>query len=268
MPSWTFSSLGFTVLWRAAGRDVLPYPVQFRSTADTVDDHESRWKTEAAELATRVDDNMEAAIRVLQGPEARIEVAGFVAAPTGSGDLMAMGDPQHRVRIHAVAHYRHAVLLVQQPTADPEIGGAVQMSLVRAENLSRRLLAAIPEHPRGTGLALRVNRADLTDEDRPFTGFRDDAPHSPRDQATRFFERPRSTVLHIAVCSGPAWDRRPTPARDFHLMDYPDGRYLIRHTHNDLRADPVDNTAVNTHLQRLLDATVRGFREDNDPNYG
>ncbi|MDR7169413.1 hypothetical protein J2W56_003154 [Nocardia kruczakiae] len=267
MAGWTFSALGFTVLWRAAGHDVLPYPLQFRSTAETSDELEAQWKAEAADLAGRIDDSAEAAVRILHGPESRIEIAGFAAASNGSGDLEQMGDPRHRVRIHAAVHYRQAVLVTQQPSSDPESGGTVRMSLLRAESLTRHLLAAIPGHPRGTRPALQVNRADLTDDDRPYTAFHDDAPRSPRDEAARFFERPRSTVLHVAVCPGPAWDRRPTPARDFHIMDYSDGRYLVRHTKHDLRADPADTSIVQNHLQRLIDATVQGFREDNDPSY-
>ncbi|PSR57926.1 hypothetical protein C8259_32145, partial [Nocardia nova] len=58
-----------------------------------------------------------------------------------------------------------------------------------------------------------------------------------------------------------------TPARDFHIMDYSDGRYLVRHTKHDLRADPADTSIIQNHLQRLIDATVQGFREDNDPSY-
>ncbi|NKY44418.1 hypothetical protein HGB45_13495 [Nocardia cerradoensis] len=149
MAGWTFSALGFTVLWRAAGHDVLPYPLQFRSTAETSDELESQWKAEAADLAGRIDDNAEAAVRILHGPESRIEIAGFAAASNGSGDLEQMGDPRHRVRIHAAVHYRQAVLVTQQPSSDPESGGTVRMSLLRAENLTRHLLAAIPGHPRG-----------------------------------------------------------------------------------------------------------------------
>lgn len=267
MASWTFNALGFTVLWRAAGHDVLPYPLQFRSTADTAAEFEAQWKAEAGDLAARLDDHLEAAVQILHGPESRIEVAGFAAAPKNSGDLPQIGDPRYRVRIHAAVHYRRAVLVTQHPTSDPESGGDIRISLLRAENLTRHLLAALPGGPRGTRPALRVNRADLTDDDRPFTAFHDDAPRSPREQAARFFERPRSTILYVAVCPGPAWDRRPTPARDFHLMDYPDGRYLVRHSRHDLRADPADTAIVHKHLQRLIDVSVQGYREDNDPSY-
>lgn len=100
------------------------------------------------------------------------------------------------------------------------------------------------------------------DADGPFTAFTDDAPRSQRRQATDFFNRPRNTVVHLAVCPGPATDRRPTPARDCHVIDYPDGRYLVRHNDSVLRADPADTPALLTHLQSALTATITAFRED------
>ncbi len=268
MPSWNLSALGFTVLWRAAGSDVLPYPMQFRSTADSTDDFDRQWRDEAGELAARVDEDLEAAIRILRNPEARIEMSGFAGATAGSGDLLTMGAPRHRIRVLATVVYQQAVLVTQQPTDDPESGGMIQLSLLRSEILTRHLLATLPDVAAGTTNTVRINRADLDIEDEgPFTAFHNDAPRSPRAQATRFFDRPRSTIVYIAVCPGAATDRRPVPARDFHVIDYPDGRYLLRHNSSVLRADPADTTALHSHLQGCLDNTLRDFREDNDPNY-
>ncbi|MGK8511964.1 ESX secretion-associated protein EspG [Nocardia asiatica] len=225
------------------------------------------WKTEAADLAARMDEDIYTALRLLDEPEARIEVAGFAGADTGPADLLHGGDPRHRIRVHAALHYRHAVLLTQEPTASPNSGGRVHMSLLDADAVARHVLAAFPDTACGTGTASRVPRNDLADEDRPFTAFHDDAPPPPCEQARRFFERPRSTIVHIAVRSGPAWDNRPSAARDLHIMDFPDGRYLVRHNANEIRAELVDTTTLTTHLRRLTDTTVRAYREDNDPNY-
>jgi hypothetical protein len=263
MPSWTFSALGFAVLCRAAGRDVLPYPLQFRSTAGTAGEFEAQWKAEAGDIAGRADDDLEAAVRILLGPEARIEMAGFAGAAAGSGDLLEMGDPRRRVRMLAAVHYRQAVLLIQEPTVHPESGGAVRISLIRSGNVVRRLFDALPGRARGAGPTVRVNRADLAaDADRPFTAFHDGAPRSAYQRAADF-ERPRTSIVYVAVCPGPAIDRRPTPARDFHVIDYPDGRYLVRHNDSVLRADPADPHLLNTHLQSALTATLTAYREDN-----
>ncbi len=268
MPLWNFSALGFRVLWRAAGNDVLPYPVQCRSIADSTADFDRQWRAEAGGLAARADEDLEAAVRILRNPEARIEMSGFAGAAVGPGDLLAMGDPRQRIRVLAVVFYQQAVLVTQQPTGDPESGGEVQLSLLRAEDLVRRLLVVLPGAVRGAGATVRVNRTDLEIEDEgPFTAFHDDAPRSVRARATGFFNRPRSAVVYVAVRPGAVADRRPTPARDFHVVDYPDGRYLVRHNATVLRADPADVTVLYTHLQGCLDNTLRDFREDNDPSY-
>ncbi|MEV6321403.1 ESX secretion-associated protein EspG [Nocardia sp. NPDC051787] len=265
MRQWTFSALGFAVLWRGIDRDVLPYPLRYRSDHDTVDAYVEAWKAEAADLAQRMDEDIYTALRLLDEPEARIEAAGFAGAATGSASLLHGGDPEHRIRVHAAVHYRHAVLLTQEPTSDS--AGQVHMSLIDADAVARHVLGALPQTARGTGAALQVSRYDLDDEDRPFTAFHDDSPCSPREQARRFFERPRSTIVHFAVHPGPAWENRPSAARDLHVMDFPDGRYLIRHNKHEIFAEPTDTTALNTYLRRLIDTTVGAYREDNDPNY-
>ncbi|MBO0854413.1 MAG: ESX secretion-associated protein EspG [Nocardia sp.] len=267
MIRWTFTALSFTVLWRAAGHDILPYPLQFRSRAETTADFDAEWKAAAGELADRVDDNLEAAIRVLHTPEVRVEMSGFAGAPKDSGDLLQMGSPQHRVRTHASASLGRAVLLTQEPTTDPESGGPVHMSLLATDNLATHLFAGLPQCRPGTSTTQRYNHRDLTDEDRPFTAFTDTATRPPRERATRFFNRPRTTIVYIATCPGPAWDRRPTPARDFHIVDYPDGRYLLRNNNTELRADPTDIPTLESHLTRLVDITTEGFREDHNPHY-
>ncbi|MEU2030963.1 ESX secretion-associated protein EspG [Nocardia amamiensis] len=247
---WSFTALGFTVLWRAAERDVLPYPLQCRSAAETVADYEAEWKSEAAELHRRWDESLYGALRLLAEPEARIEIAGFQGPD--------------KLRIHAAVHHRHAVLLVQEPTSSPDHGGAVHMSLIGAAEVSRRIVGLLPDAPRGGGPGLEVSRNDLdAEDDGP---YRIGAPPPPRTRAEQFFERPRTTLAHVAVYPGPSWDNRPAPARGFHIMDYPDGRYLVR-SGAAIKAVPADNTDIRTQLERVVQVTVEGFREENDPSY-
>ncbi|MGW4089314.1 ESX secretion-associated protein EspG [Nocardia sp. NPDC004750] len=248
---WSFTALGFTVLWRAVERDVLPYPLQYRSTAETVADYESEWKSEAAGLHRRLDESLYSALRVLAEPEARVEMAGF------SG--------KDKLRVHAAVHYRHAVLLVQEPTTSPDRGGAVHMSLIDAESVSRRVIDHLPDAARGSGPGIEISRHELDagEDEEP---YRVGAPLPPRARAEQFFERPRTTIAHVAVYAGPAWDNRPAPARGFHVMDYPDGRYLVR-SGTTIKAVPADTTEVRSQLDRVVHATVAAFREENDPSY-
>ncbi|WP_454198126.1 ESX secretion-associated protein EspG [Nocardia sp. Marseille-Q1738] len=249
-PEWSFTALGFTVLWRAAERDVLPYPLQYRSTADTVAEYEAEWKSEAAGLHRRWDESLYGALRVLAEPEARIEVAGFQG--------------QDKLRIHAAVQYRHAVLLVQEPTSSPDRGGAVRMSLIDAAQVSRRVVDLLPDAPRGGGPGIELSRHDLDIEDEG--PYRVGAPPPPGARAEQFFERPRKTIAHVAVYAGPAWDNRPAPARGFHVMDYPDGRYLVS-SGATIKAVPADSTDIRSQLERVVQVTIEGFREENDPSY-
>ncbi|WP_330253701.1 ESX secretion-associated protein EspG [Nocardia sp. NBC_00565] len=263
---WSISALELTVLWHAIGRDVLPYPLRYRPTEDTAEAYERAYKASASGVRAIFDEDMYGPLRVLVEPEARIEVAGFAGTPRGVLPRED-ADPAALVRIHAAVSGRSAVILTQEPTPDPNRGGTVRMVLVGAHTVARRVLAALPEAPRGTGAGFEINRADLDgDDDRPFTGFSDDAPRSRRTEVERFFERRRTTVAHIAVYAGGAFDNRPTRKRDFHIMDYPEGRYRVGATAA-IHAAPAATAELGPHLQSLLDRTLREYREDNDPTY-
>lgn len=260
---WTLSALELMVLWHAIGRDVLPYPLRYRSVEDTAEAYEHAYKTAAARLRTVFDEDLYGPLRVLVEPEARIEVAGFAGA-TPPVPPRADATPTSRVRMHAAVTGQSAVLVTQDPTPDVDRGGNVRIMFTSARTLARRILSAIPPAPRGSGPEIRIDRATLENgDDGPFTGFFDDTPQPARREAHRFFERPRGSVVHLAVYPGGAYDHRPAPARDFHLIDYPDGRYRVRATAT-VQVTPADTADLITHLQGLLDRTVCDHREDRE----
>ena len=78
--AWNLSALEFTVLWYAIGRDVLPYPLRYRSGEDTAVACEHAYKTAAARLRSVFDEDLYGPLRILVRPEARIEIAGFAGA--------------------------------------------------------------------------------------------------------------------------------------------------------------------------------------------
>lgn len=261
--AWKLSALEFLVLWHAIGRDVLPYPLRYRSVEDTAAAYEHAYKTAAARLRTVFDEDMYGPLRILGQPEARIEIAGFAGAARPVLPR-ADADPAAQVRMHAAVAGRGAVLLTQDSTTDAGRGGPVRIAFVPAHTLARRILAAFPDVPRGSGPGIRMDRTEVDEPaDRPFTAFLDDAAPPARDAAHRFFERPRSTVAHIAVYPGGAYDHRPAPARDFHIMDYPDGRYRVRATAT-VHAVPTDTAELSAHLNNLLERTLTDYREDHE----
>ncbi|WP_063038421.1 ESX secretion-associated protein EspG [Nocardia grenadensis] len=261
--AWNLSALEFTVLWHAIGRDVLPYPLRYRSVEETAAAYEHAYKAAAARLRTVFDEDLYGPLRILVQPEARIEVAGFAGAarpvlPRAEADATA------QVRMHAAVAGRGAVLVTQDSTAETDRGGHVRIAFVSAHTLTRRVLAAFPDVPRGSGPEIRMDRAEIdAPADRPFTAFFDDTAPPARDAAHRFFERPRSTVAHIAVYPGGAYDHRPAAARDFHIMDYPDGRYRVRATAR-VHAIPTDTAELSAHLNSLLERTLSDYREDHE----
>ncbi|MFC9892087.1 ESX secretion-associated protein EspG [Nocardia sp. NPDC127579] len=251
-PDWLFTALAFKVLWRAMERDVLPYPLQFRSTADTVEDFEQAWKNQAVAVAAHFDESLYGALRVLAEPEARLEMAGEI-------------DGQ-RLRVHAAVLHRHAVLLQQDSAGSPEHGGNVRMRMLAAEELPRRIAAMLPNIRPGQHPGFEHTRQDLEDADnRPRTSRLDDRV-SPQHEAAAFFERPRSGVIQLAVYPGAAIDNRPAPSRGFHVMDYPDGRYLVR-SGATVKVSPGDRMTVATDLDRVLKVTVGSYREQHGPSY-
>ncbi|WP_054815532.1 ESX secretion-associated protein EspG [Nocardia arizonensis] len=264
--AWSLSALEFTVLWHAIGREILPYPLQHRPVEQTVDEYERAYKDAAIRVRALFDEDMYGPLRILVEPEARIEVAGFARAAEG---VRPGGEPPPTalIRLHAAVSGQSALVLHQESTPDPYRGGAVRMTLVRGRTLAGRIIATLPATRRGTGPAFRINRADLhTGDDQPFTGFTDDASTSRRTEVRTFFERPRTTVAHIAVYPGPAYDNRPSATRDFHVMDYADGRYRI-HSAAAIQAAPADTAELTAHLQAVLDRTLQHHREDIDPVY-
>ncbi|MBF6081484.1 ESX secretion-associated protein EspG [Nocardia cyriacigeorgica] len=264
--TWTMSGLELTVLWHAIGRDILPYPLQYRPTEPTADAYDRAYKSAATRIQSLFDEDMYGPLRVLVEPEARIEVAGFAGATTPVMPR-ADADPSAMVRIHAAVSGNAAFLLTQQPTDKPNSGDVICMDFLPARTIVGRIIAALPSASPGTAAPFHVNRTDLeSPDDAPFTAFRDDSPRSPRDQITRFFERPRTTVTHIAIHPGPAFDNRPTPTRDFHIIDYPEGRYRIRTTAS-IQSTPTTSQDLTTHLTTLLTRTLEEHREDTDPAY-
>lgn len=262
--TWHMSALEFTVLWHAIGRDVLPYPLHYRSTEDTAAAYERAYKKAAARLRVLFDEDMYGPLRILTEPEARIEVAGFANAYE---PVMPRADaaPTSRRRIHAAVAGPQAVLLFQEAT-DPGLNTSdyVTIKFVRARTLARRIFAFLGDNSPGTGPEIRIDRAALeSEDDTPLTRFADDAPRPALREARRFFERPRSSVIHFAVYPGAAYDHRAAPARDFHLIDYPDGRYRVRATAT-VHAVPTTTADLATHLQNLLDRTLSEHREDHE----
>ncbi|MFD3703129.1 ESX secretion-associated protein EspG [Nocardia sp. NPDC058658] len=251
MAQWQFSALGFTVLWRSADRDVLPYPLQTHSDAVTVDDYDRLWQAEAQRILPMYDQSLDSAVRILLDPEARFELAGF-----GDGE---------KLRSFAAVRGHQAVLVEQQRVPVDHDGGDIRLSTFEIEQLPDKLLARLPKTGAAGGEGFTMNSNDL-DEEAPYDPWAADR-RTPQQKADDFFGRTRSTLVYVAGYPGAAIDNRPQSAQGFHVMDFPDGRYVVTERGAVIEARPADSGEVRGALVRLMKSALAIYREDNEPAY-
>ncbi|MFE3544772.1 ESX secretion-associated protein EspG [Nocardia sp. NPDC059177] len=248
---WQFSALGFTVLMRSVERDVLPYPLETHSDAETVDEYDRQWQREAQRILPMFDATLESALRIVLAPEGRVELAGF-----GDGE---------RLRSFAAVQERSAVLVEQQRVPVDGAGGDIRMTLLGIERLAEKLAARLPKVEAARGEVFSMNTNDF-DEEAPYDPWAADR-RTPRQQADDFFGRTRSTLVYVAAYPGAAVDNRPEPGQGFHVMDFPDGRYLVTQRGSVVEARPGDTAQARQSVVRLLKSAIALYREENDPAY-
>lgn len=233
---WCFTALEFDVLWRLYGRDRLPYPLQFRGAAGTAAARRLARRDAARGIRSMLGDDLHEALSVLLAPAVRVEVCGF------HGDGLGFV-----TRVHAGIRGDVGVVARQQPGADADSGGEVEISAMPHGRVAGSVVAAFPAVARGTGRGVASSVRSAESLLRP-VGGRDE------EELRRFFDRPRVGVGEIGVHPGPALDWRPTDdGAVVHWMDVADGRYLVRGG-DAVEALPVSGEELATHLRALIAA--------------
>lgn len=243
---WRFSALEFALLWELAGREILPYPLQFRPDVAEQDDYTRQRMAAASAIQPQLDQMLHRALFVLAVPEVRVQVCGF------SGERQ-----DTKIRVHAGIQRDVGAVAVQAPGRDHDRGGDVLLSLCGARTIASRVIESLPSAPAARGEGLHVYRRDL-EQSSSLTIMESPRDRSAREQMSNFLDRRRTCIGHIAVHPGPARDATPTDdGHDFHWMDFDgDGRYLTRGG-DTLTATPADAAGMTTELQRLISRTVR-----------
>lgn len=221
---WTFDGLQFRMLLEHAGRDRLPFPLQFRPDADSAADYHRQRHEAGAAVAAMDDDDLRVAVHTVVLPRVRVELVGHVR--TGQAGHV-------KLRAHAAIGHDSAVVLTQRPGSDDRSGGAVTVELIEPFRSVNAVLDVLPAVGRGSSPQIDVDRpvADtVTDTGSPL--IRSNPRSSADDRYQQLFSRPPSSAGEILVCAGPAPDSRLTPdTTGVQWVDFTDdGRYLIRHS--------------------------------------
>lgn len=144
---WELSSLELSVLLAGLGRDRLPVPLTWRSTARTRDELQHRRRI----AASRVDDPaLREAASVLVHGDRRVTACGLEAS-------------EQSVRIHASVRGSRGVLVVQHASPDDaSTDGDMTVSALPASAIPRAFAAALPTAPPGRAERCSVERAALS----------------------------------------------------------------------------------------------------------
>lgn len=127
------------------------------------------------------------------------------------------------------------------------------------------LQTRLPKTGAAAGEVFTMNTNDI-DEETPYDPWAADR-RTPQQKADEFFGRTRSTLVYVAGYPGAAMDNRPQPGQGFHVMDFPDGRYLISERGSVIEARPGDTGDARGSLARLMKSAIAIYREDNEPAY-
>lgn len=234
-----FTAQEFEAVWLAAGRDRLPYPLRVEPVANHWDDLARQRRLAVESVRSKLTEDLLPAMHVLCEPEIRIESHGFVGAP-----------PHTELRLYAGVREEVAALLVQQPGMAADNSGDMMLTLCSSSELSRRIVATLPEARPGRLKGIEILKADMNDEQ--------EESFTTEARVDAMFRRPRDAFGEITVYRGPAYDNRPTSdGLAFLWVDFArDGRYFVK---NDayLKALPMGSTK----MASTLDHAVRRTRE-------
>lgn len=238
--SWTLHGLEFRMLMEHAGRDRLPFPIQFQPTADSgADYHRQRHEARGAVDRT-MDDDLRVAVDTLVAPQVRIEVVGH---RTSSG----------KVRGHAAVGHDVAVVLTQGPGDSEFSGGPVTVTLLESFRAVTAVLAVLPTANPGTSATMTVAEPGRAADDPQSPLIRRASRRTDDERFEKLFSSPPSCAGEILVCTGPATDNRfEDGTTGVNWVDFDgDGRYLIRHG-SMLTVTPASSSDFAAHIADLV----------------
>lgn len=220
---WTFEGLQFRMLLEQAGRDRLPFPLQFRPDADSVADYHRQRHEATTAVSEIMDDDLRAAVHTIVDPRVRVELVGHVRTGLATHE---------KLRAHAAIGYDFAAVLTQKPGVDDRSGDTITVELLEPARSVSAVLSVLPTVGRGSSPRIDVDRPAFGNNESGSPLVKSTPKTSAEDRYQELFSRPPSSAGEILVCVGPAPDSRPTEGTTgVQWVDFTDdGRYMIRHS--------------------------------------
>lgn len=237
---WSLHPLELTMLLERFGRDRLPYPLRSRIDADTGSEVALHRDAAARRIDELLDADLELAANTMLTPTYRVEMLGRCEDGTILRSLTAVRGTS-------------AVVLVQDPGPNADVGGTVHVGFTATSRAIRRSLAVLPHVRPGSHrpIAVQRKRSRHSVLDRVST-------EQSAEQFDLIFARPRSGVGAFTIAPGPAIDNRPEyDAEGFFWIDLQgDGRYLV-HSGDAVAARPAADDDFIDEIARLARVVVR-----------
>ena len=247
---WTFEGLPFRMLIEQAGRDRLPFPLQFTPDADSAADYHRQRQEASNAVAPFMDADLRVAVHTVVEPRVRIELVGHVR----------VGQSAHqKLRAHSAIGFDAAAVLTQRPGIDDRSGEDVTVHLMEPFRSVGAVLAVLPDVGSGTSPRIDVDRPVRPTDTDSSSPLLSSTPRTTDDvRYQRLFSRAPSSAGEILVCAGPAPDSRLTEGTTgVQWVDFDDdGRYMIRHSSH-ISVIPVSTAELASEIRELVEkATV------------
>ncbi len=243
--AWTFHGLQLRMLMEHAGRDRLPFPIQYQPTAHSAADYHAQRHESSGVVEGMMDDDLRVAVHALLTPVVRVEVVGF-------------RKPNGKIRGHAALGHDCAAVLTQRPGENDRSGGPVTVTLLESFRAVSAVLAALPSASPGTCPRMDVTRPGNVTGDAASPLVRRANRRTDDERYEKLFSRTPSCAGEILVCTGAAADNRfEEDTRGVNWVDFDgDGRYLIRHGKM-LTVVPASASDVTSEITDLVDGILR-----------
>ncbi|MEU1983303.1 ESX secretion-associated protein EspG [Nocardia sp. NPDC019395] len=240
--NWILTPDQFALAWERTVGDRIPYPLAVRLSARDSAERTAQLPALRHWCDTTLDADLEAALRVLAGPEVSVAVFGQDGT----------GEPTTRVLGASAGHI--GVVATQRPGGEPDRGGEIRIAAGAATSLPVRVISALPGAPAGSGERLRAPRAEVLRDGRDRVTVPVSGPAAPARIRVRL-KQPRDSIGQLVVSV-----HRPTRTDPFGVLCWidiaGDGRYAI-HTGTIVDIAAVDAERFTNSLRPMVTGAQR-----------